>query len=146
MQDAIKIHHLTKTYGKLLAVDNVSLSVKRGAIYGLLGANGAGKSTLLECILGIQKADSGTITVLGCDPNKDRRALFQCVGVQFQESGYPANIKVRELCQVYHHPAPWTSLCQQFGLGGKLNSLVKNLSGGQRQRLSSSRNWSCSMN
>ena len=83
MQQIIKVEQLSKAYGSLPAVDNISLSVKRGTVYGLLGANGAGKSTTIECILGTKKADSGTVSILGCNPQKYRRHLFQNVGVQF---------------------------------------------------------------
>ena len=88
MQTAIKVEQLSKSYGNLLAADQISLSVKYGTVYGLLGANGAGKSTTIECILGTKKADSGTVSVLGLNPKKDRRRLFQNVGVQFQEHNY----------------------------------------------------------
>ena len=88
MQTAIKVEQLSKSYGNLLAIDQISLSVKYGTVYGLLGANGAGKSTTIECILGTKKADSGTVSVLGLNPKEDRRRLFQNVGVQFQENNY----------------------------------------------------------
>ena len=58
-------------------------------MYGLLGANGAGKSTTIECVLGTRKADSGSARILGLDPWKDRKRLFEQVGVQFQEANYP---------------------------------------------------------
>lgn len=139
MQTAIKVEQLSKTYDNLLAVDKINLSVKRGTVYGLLGANGAGKSTTIECILGTQKADSGTVSVLNCDPQKDRHRLFQRVGVQFQESGYQPEIKVSELCEetacLYEAPADWKILCEQFGIGSKIRNTVKSLSGGERQRL-----------
>ena len=139
MQTAIEVEQLSKYYGKLLAVDNISLSVERGTVYGLLGANGAGKSTIIECILGTRTADSGTITVLGCNPQRDRRSLFQNVGVQFQECDYQPEIKVSELCEetacLYENPADWKELCTQFGIGDKISSAVKSLSGGERQRL-----------
>ncbi len=88
MQTVISVEQLSKSYGNLPAVDKLSLSVKRGTVYGLLGANGAGKSTTIECILGTKNADSGTVSVLGCNPKKDRHRLFQKVGVQFQEGDY----------------------------------------------------------
>lgn len=139
MQTAIKVEQLSKSYGNLLAVDKISLSVKCGTVYGLLGANGAGKSTTIECILGTKKADSGTVSVLGLNPQKDRRRLFQNVGVQFQESDYQPEIKVSELCEetacLYESPADWRKLCKQFGIGNKIDNAVKNLSGGERQRL-----------
>ncbi|MGN0572950.1 MAG: ATP-binding cassette domain-containing protein, partial [Acutalibacteraceae bacterium] len=76
MQTAIKTERLSKTYGNRRAIDNISLSVKCGTVFGLLGANGAGKSTTIECILGTKTADSGTVTVLGSNPKKDRKNLF----------------------------------------------------------------------
>ena len=139
MQTAIKVEQLSKTYGNLPAIDKISLSVKRGTVYGLLGANGAGKSTTIECILGTKNADSGTVSFLGYNPKKDRRRLFQKVGVQFQESDYQPEIKVSELCEetacLYEAPADWKKLCEQFGLGNKIDNAVKSLSGGERQRL-----------
>lgn len=139
MQTAIKVEQLSKAYGNLLAVNKISLSVKRGTVYGLLGANGAGKSTTIECILGTKNADSGTVSVLGCNPQRDRRRLFQNVGVQFQESDYQPEIKVSELCEetacLYEASADWKKLCEQFGIGDKVNNAVKSLSGGERQRL-----------
>ena len=139
MQEAIKVEHLSKSYGNLKVIDNINLSVKSGTVYGLLGANGAGKSTTIECVLGIKKADTGTVSILEHDPKKDRTHLFQKVGVQFQESSYQAEIKVGELCEetacLYKNPADWQKLCREFGIGDKLKSEVKNLSGGQRQKL-----------
>lgn len=139
MEEVVKVESLTKTYGALPAVDHVSLSVKRGVAFGLLGANGAGKSTTIECILGTKQADSGNVSVLSLDPRKDRRRLFQQVGVQFQECDYQPEIKVSELCEetacLYKAPADWRRLCEQFGIGDKAGSPVKSLSGGERQRL-----------
>lgn len=139
MQEALKVERLSKSYGNLLAVDSLNLSVRQNTVFGLLGANGAGKSTTIECILGTRKADSGGVSVLGRDPKKDRRDLFQEVGVQFQEGDYQPEIKVSELCEetacLYKSPADWKSLCEQFGIGDKVNRAVKSLSGGERQRL-----------
>ena len=139
MQTAIKVEQLSKSYDNLLAVDKISLLVKRGTVYGLLGANGAGKSTTIECILGTKSADSGTVSVLGCNPKKDRHRLFQNVGVQFQEGDYQPEIRVSELCEetacLYEAPTDWKKLCEQFGIGNKIDNAVKNLSGGERQRL-----------
>lgn len=139
MEEIIKVNQLSKTYGNLLAVDNLSLSVKRGTVFGLLGANGAGKSTTIECILGTKQADQGQVSVLGYNPKKDRYKLFQKVGVQFQECDYQPEIKVSELCEetacLYKTPVDWRELCNQFGIGSKIKSAVKSLSGGERQRL-----------
>ncbi|MDE7307403.1 MAG: ABC transporter ATP-binding protein [Lachnospiraceae bacterium] len=139
MQTIINVQQLSKSYDDLSAIDNISLSVKQGTVYGLLGANGAGKSTTIECILGTKNADSGTISVLGYNPKKDRHRLFQNVGVQFQEGDYQPEIRVSELCEetacLYKSPADWKNLCKQFGIGEKIDNAVKSLSGGERQRL-----------
>mgnify|MGYP004545417813 CR=1 FL=1 len=90
-------------------------------------------------MLGTKQADSGTIRLLGQDPSRRRRTLFQRVGVQFQEGDYRKEIKVSELCAetacLYRSPADWRKLCAQFGIGDKANTPVKGLSGGERQRL-----------
>lgn len=139
MQEIIKAQKLTKSYGNLFAVKDVSLSVMRGMVFGLLGANGAGKSTTLECILGTKRADEGTVSILGENPTKNRKKLFEKIGVQFQESSYQDQITVAELCEVtaslYQKAADHFELLERFGIGNKKKSLVKELSGGQKQRL-----------
>ena len=139
MKEVIKVEQLTKSYGNFIAVDNVSLSVSRGMVFGLLGANGAGKSTTIECILGTKNPDSGQVSILGLNPKADRKSLFEKVGVQFQEMNYQEQIKVSELCEVtaslYQNPLNYIELLMEFGIGDKHKSLVKDLSGGQRQRL-----------
>ncbi|MGN1341411.1 MAG: ABC transporter ATP-binding protein [Oscillospiraceae bacterium] len=137
--NAIVVDNLTKKYGSFTAVDNLSFQVRKGEVFGLLGANGAGKSTTIECILGTKPADSGTVSIFGGDPKKDRKTLFQKIGVQFQECDYQPEIRVLELCEetacLYRKPSDWKELCERFGIGGKLNTAVKSLSGGERQRL-----------
>ena len=139
MSEAIFVEGLSKTYGEKTVVDHLDLTVTRGTVFGLLGANGAGKSTTIECMLGTKQADSGTVRLLGQDPKKQRRALFQRIGVQFQEGDYHREIRVSELCEemasLYRAPADWRALCAQFGIGDKANTAVKSLSGGERQRL-----------
>ncbi len=139
MEEVIKVEHLSKSYGNLKAVDDFSFSVKRGKVFGLLGANGAGKSTTIECVLGTKKADSGVVSILGMNPTLHRRDLFQLVGVQFQEANYQETIKVAELCEVtaslYKNPADYKQLLNHFGIQDKSATLVKELSGGQKQRL-----------
>lgn len=139
MQTTIQVSHLAKSYGTQNIIKNLSLTVTKGEVYGLLGANGAGKSTAIECILGTKKADRGEISILGMNPYKDRKKLFEQVGVQFQEANYPDKIRVKELCEetacLYHSPADYNKLLEQFGLAEKRNVLVSELSGGQKQRL-----------
>ena len=139
MSEVIVVRGLTKHYGGKTVVDHLDLSVRSGTVFGLLGANGAGKSTAIECMLGTRRADAGTVRLLGQDPKKHRRTLFERIGVQFQEGDYQKEIKVSELCEetacLYRDPADWRALCEQFGIGDKANTPVKGLSGGECQRL-----------
>ena len=139
MSEAVFVEGLTKTYDGKKVVDRLNLSVPSGTVFGLLGANGAGKSTTIECILGTKQADEGNVRLLGQNPKKHRRNLFQRIGVQFQEGDYQQEIKVSELCEetacLYRNPADWRILCEQFGIGDKQGASVKSLSGGERQRL-----------
>ncbi len=139
MESVIKVEKLSKSYGHITAIRNVDISVGRGEVFGLLGANGAGKSTAIECIIGTKKQDSGTVSILGMSPQKDRKKLFEKVGVQFQEANYQDKMKVAELCEVtaslYKTSLDYMSLLKQFGLSDKLKNFVNELSGGQKQRL-----------
>jgi ABC-2 type transport system ATP-binding protein len=139
VEDVIKIERLSKSYSNLKAVDNLSFSVKKGTVFGLLGANGAGKSTTIECVLGTKKADSGVVSILGMNPNTNRKELFEQVGIQLQEAHYQENIRVSELCEVtaslYKKPLDYKSLLTKFSIADKLSTFVKELSGGQKQRL-----------
>ena len=139
MSEAIFVEGLTKAYHGKTVVDHLNFSVKSGTVFGLLGANGAGKSTTIECMLDTKQADSGTVHLLGQDPSRRRRRLFERIGVQFQEGDYQKEIRVSELCEetasLYRSPADWRKLCEQFAIGDKANTAVKCLSGGERQRL-----------
>ncbi|MDQ2088038.1 ABC transporter ATP-binding protein [Herbivorax sp. ANBcel31] len=139
METSIKVEKLSKSYGFNKAVDNVDIYIGSGEIFGLLGANGAGKSTTIECILGTKKHDTGTVSILGMNPHKQRKKLFEKVGVQFQEANYQEKITVSELCEVtkslYRTSSDYFNLLKKFGLSDKLKSQVNELSGGQKQRL-----------
>jgi ABC-2 type transport system ATP-binding protein len=137
---AVEIAHLRKTYGPLVAVDDVSFSVAEGEIFGILGPNGAGKTTTVECAIGLRSPEEGTIRLLGLDPHADRERVHEIVGVQLQASAQPAKLRVREILDMYRsfyrQPADVSELTEALGLAGKLNDYYKSLSGGQRQRLS----------
>lgn len=139
MEEVIRAEGLSKSYGGRPAVQDVSITVERGTVFGLLGANGAGKSTAMECILGTKTPDSGTVSILGMNPVAARKRLFQKVGVQFQEANYQEKITVEELCEVtqslYKDAAEYHVLLKRFGIADKLKSPVRELSGGERQRL-----------
>src|SRR5215467_377492 len=137
---AVEITHLRKTYGELVAVDDVSFSVTEGEIFGILGPNGAGKTTTVECAIGLRSPDSGTIRLLGLDPQADRDEVHEIVGAQLQASAFPPKLRVGEILDMYRsfyrEPADVGELTEALGLSGKCHDYYKSLSGGQRQRLS----------
>jgi ABC-2 type transport system ATP-binding protein len=137
---AIEIAHLRKTYGTLVAVDDVSFSVAEGEIFGILGPNGAGKTTTVECAIGLRLPDAGTIRLMGLDPHADRDEMHQIVGVQLQAGALPPKLRVGEILHMYRSfyrdPADVGELTEALGLAAKRNDYYRSLSGGQRQRLS----------
>jgi ABC-2 type transport system ATP-binding protein len=137
---AVTVQHVVKTYGHLAAVNDVSLSIHEGEIFGIIGPNGAGKTTTVECISGLRAPDSGSISVYGLSPQKDRNRIREFVGVQLQESALPPRIKageaVRLFASFYSKPLDPDQLLQSLGIKQIANSSFKSLSGGQKQRLS----------
>ncbi|WP_328468408.1 ABC transporter ATP-binding protein [Actinoplanes sp. NBC_00393] len=137
---ALEVRNLHKRYGQHIAVDDVSFTVDEGEVFGIIGSNGAGKTTTVECIAGLRTPDSGSISVLGLDPIKDRAEVRERLGVQLQESSLPDAIRVAEALELYssfyRNPADWRELMELLGLTEKRNTRYKALSGGQKQRLS----------
>ena len=137
---AVEVAHLRKTYGSLVAVDDVSFSVAEGEIFGILGPNGAGKTTAIECAIGLRQPDAGTIRLLGLDPRADRDKVREIVGVQLQAGALPAKLRVGEILEEYRSfyraPADVGELLDVLGLSAKRGDYYRSLSGGQRQRLS----------
>jgi ABC-2 type transport system ATP-binding protein len=130
---------LSKHYGATRAVDDVSLEVFDGEIFGLIGPNGAGKTTTMECIEGLRKPDAGRVAVLGLDPFADTTALQLRIGVQLQEAQLQKRIRVREAIalwsSLYPKPVDGHQLLDQLGIAGKASAWFMSLSGGQKQRL-----------
>jgi ABC-2 type transport system ATP-binding protein len=135
----ISVANLGKRYGRTVAVDDVSLQVFEGEIFGLIGPNGAGKTTTMECVQGSRVPDKGTMSVLGLDPRRDANALRQRIGVQHQEAHLQKRIKVWEAVDLwrslYTRVVDTDALLARLGLEGKRNSWFMTLSGGQKQRL-----------
>ena len=94
---AIRVECLVKSFGSLVAVNDVSFSVKKGEIFGILGPNGAGKTTTLEIIEGLQKPTRGRITVLGMDILREPAKIKARIGVQLQSSAYFDYLSLREI-------------------------------------------------
>lgn len=136
----IEVQKLNKSYGGRAVLRDVSLTVERGEIFGLVGPNGAGKTTLVETIAGLRRADSGAVRVLGLDPRKDRTRLRKLLGIQLQASQLPDKIKVWEALDwfsaFYDDPVDWREILAALGLEEKRGETFERLSGGQKQRLS----------
>jgi ABC-2 type transport system ATP-binding protein len=139
VEEVIRVESLRKTYGKTVAVDDISFGVAEGEIFGLLGPNGAGKTTAVECLQGLRSPDSGTIRILGIDPVSNIKALKRRIGSQLQEAALPDRIKVWEALDLFASLTPgsvdWQKLMKQWGLAEKSKASFSSLSGGQRQRL-----------
>jgi ABC-2 type transport system ATP-binding protein len=138
-QPAIHVAAIRKSYGRTVAVADVSFDVQPGEIFGLIGPNGAGKTTTMECVEGLRTPDGGTISVLGLNPSRDAYSLQERIGVQLQAAQLQKRIKVREAvafwASLYRKPANGDRLIEQLGLSDKRNAWFMTLSGGQKQRL-----------
>jgi ABC-2 type transport system ATP-binding protein len=138
--EVVSVDQLKVRYGDTVAVNDISLHINRGEIFGILGPNGAGKTTTVECIGGLRKPDSGSISVLGLDPRTHAKELRERVGVQLQTSELPDKIYVREALELfasfYADPREPDELLRLLRLEEKATTRYVNLSGGQRQRLS----------
>jgi ABC-2 type transport system ATP-binding protein len=137
---AVEIRDLVKRYGRVTAVDGLSLRAGRGAVTAVLGPNGAGKTTTLEICEGYRRPDAGTVSVLGLDPVTDTRRLRPQVGVMPQSAGIPPAVRAGEYLRVmarFHvHPLDPAGLLDRLGLAAHARTPFKRLSGGQQQRLS----------
>jgi ABC-2 type transport system ATP-binding protein len=131
--------HLSKSYGGLQAIDDISLTVERGEILGVVGPNGAGKTTFIECLVGLRQPDSGKVSVLDLHPQRQSAALRQRIGVQLQEAALPAQLTVWEALDLfaafYNRIVNLSQLAARWGLDDKRDTAFENLSGGQKQRL-----------
>jgi ABC-2 type transport system ATP-binding protein len=136
--NVIAIRNLTRQFGAKRALDNVSLIVPRGVVFGLVGANGAGKTTLIKHVLGLLKAQSGSVRVFGLDPVAEPIAVLSRLGYLSEEGDLPGWMRVDELMRYMRAFYPnWDEsyaedLRQQFALDPATK--VKNLSKGQRAR------------
>jgi ABC-2 type transport system ATP-binding protein len=139
-QPVITVENLIKRYGSLPAVDDVSFSIREGEIFGIIGPNGAGKTTTVECISGLRVPDSGSISVYGLSPQRDRDRIREFVGVQLQESALPPRLKVGEALQLfasfYSSPLDPQEVLESLGMKHIERVAFKKLSGGQKQRVS----------
>lgn len=144
MENIIEINGLCKSYGDVVAVDNLSFKVKKGELFAFLGINGAGKSTTISIMCGANKADSGSIFICGEDALKNIDKITPKIGVVFQQSVLDNVLTVKDNL---------LSRASLYGINGKvakerikdlsallefsdlLNRPINKLSGGQRRRI-----------
>ena len=96
-EPVIAVSELTRRFGAKTALASVSLALPRGAVYGLVGANGAGKTTLIKHILGLLRAESGSVRVFGLDPVADPVGVLSRIGYLSEENDLPGWMRVDEL-------------------------------------------------
>ena len=137
-ESVIRVTELTRRFGATTALASVSLSLPRGAVYGLVGANGAGKTTLIKHCLGLLRADSGSVRVFGLDPVADPVGVLSRIGYLSEDNDLPGWMRVDELIRYLRafYPA-WDDvyaeeLRQSFALDPAAR--VKHLSKGQKAR------------
>jgi ABC-2 type transport system ATP-binding protein len=138
----IQVKGLKKSYGDVHAVRGVDLEIAQGEIFSLLGPNGAGKSTIVEILEGFRTRDSGTVSVLGFDPQTrghESRLWRNRIGIVLQNSTDAGDLTVLETIDhfsgYYANPRAVDEVINSVGLVEKQKALIRNLSGGQRRRL-----------
>lgn len=144
MMNALEIKNLTKKFGDFIAVDNMSLAIKEGEIFGFLGSNGAGKSTTINMIAGLLRSNEGEISILGKNTKKHNRFAKMNIGI------VPQDIAIYEELTTYENVKFFAGLyglrgaelkarveeaLQFVGLSDKHKSYPKNFSGGMKRRL-----------
>ena len=136
----IQVNNLTKSFSGRKVINDFSFEVNKGEVFALLGHNGAGKSTTIDLILGLKSPDEGNATILGMDAVKQRKKVFEKVGVQLQHTEYQNMMTVEEACieyaSLYKKPSDYKELLHSFGLSDLKKSYINKLSGGEKQKLS----------
>src|SRR5207248_5781006 len=134
----VTVSELTRRFGGTTALDSVSVSLPRGAVYGLVGANGAGKTTLIRHILGLLRAENGSVRVFGLDPVADPVGVLSRIGYLSEENDLPGWMRVAELIRYQRAFYPrWDDayaeeLRRTFALDP--TAKIKTLSKGQKAR------------
>jgi ABC-2 type transport system ATP-binding protein len=139
---AIDVEGLTKSFSGRTVVQNLSMQVKRGSIYGFLGPNGSGKTTTIRMLCGLLTPDSGRGTCLGYDIRRDADKIKRRVGYMTQRFSLYQDLSVREnlefVARLYGLPdakAAAREMIKRLGLSGREEQLAGELSGGWKQRL-----------
>lgn len=143
-EPVIDVRHLTRRFGALTAVSDVSFQVQKGAIFGLLGPNGSGKSTIIRMLCGVLQPTEGSATVLGYDVSHQAEAIKRRIGYMSQKFSLYSDLSVRENIEFYGRIyglsaarlAERSQAVQELtGIHGRMDQLAGTLSGGWKQRL-----------
>ncbi len=139
---AISFKHLTKNYGSLVALNDVSLDIEEGEFFGLLGPNGAGKTTLISILAGLCRPTKGSVEVMGHDVQSDFRSARRLLGIVPQELVFDPFFTVRETLQFQSgyfgikNNGEWIDeILHHLGLADKANKNMRALSGGMKRRV-----------
>ena len=137
---SVTVENLTVRYGDLVAVNDVSFVAPTGAVTVILGPNGAGKTSTIEVCEGFRTATSGTVRVLGLDPQSQHRELTQRMGVMLQGGGVYPSARVSDVvthfCTLHNKGVDPVALLERVGLTARAKGTWRRLSGGEQQRLS----------
>lgn len=135
----LEVEDVRRAYGKVVALDGLSLSVAEGDVVGLLGPNGAGKTTLIEVVCGLRGFDSGSVTAFGRPVRERDRSVWRDMSIALPASTLPPRATAAEVVDLYRHIygdwRPVRSLLESVGLAEVASRFVSRLSNGQRQRL-----------
>ena len=136
----IKISNVSKSYKGKKALDNLSIEIKEGSIFGLLGVNGAGKTTLLSILNGLVESDSGEIEIFGLDMQKDKRRIKTISSIIPQDLAFYENLSVKENLDFFAKiqktkKEDYERAIEINSLGSLLQQKASTLSGGQKRRL-----------
>ncbi|HVT80873.1 MAG TPA: ABC transporter ATP-binding protein, partial [Phycisphaerae bacterium] len=144
-EPVIQLDSLSRRFGKFVAVDNVSFSVEKGEIFGLLGPNGSGKSTIIRMLCGVLEPSGGAASVLGFDVSRDSEAIKRRIGYMSQKFSLYGDLSIRENLEFYgriYELSPerlkqrMADVLTLTGLETRdISQLAATLSGGWKQRL-----------
>jgi ABC-type multidrug transport system ATPase subunit len=148
MHPVLAVSSVTRRFGDLVAVDNLSFEVRRGELFGLLGPNGAGKTTTLQLITGLLRRQGGEIRVMGYDPEAEPQQIRRCTGLAPQETNVYEDLSA--LDNLWHHAALYCAdlsdvearieeLLKLVNLWSRRKDAVRTFSGGMKRRLALAR-------